>query len=116
VAKTQKNRKKTASKSASDKAIYVARHRRRLKREGLRRTEVAVRPRDVPVIKSLASKLQAGGPEAERLRDAASVNPGVSKAKTGAELYEMFRKLAPLADEVDLTHRDNIYRPVVEFD
>jgi len=115
VAKTQ-SRRKTAGKSAPSKGIYVARHRQRLKRNGLRRMEVAVKPRDVPLIKSIVSTLCADGTEAEQLREKIQPSNAVSKLRTGADLVAMLKRLAPLADEVDLTHRDNIYRPVVEFD
>src|ERR1700722_8908058 len=106
--KTQSG-KKAAGKSASSKTLYVARHRQRLKRNGLRRGEVAVKPRDVSLLKSIASALCADGFEAERLRANMRVGSFMPKAKTGSEFIAMMKKLTSFGDDICF-ERDNIER------
>jgi hypothetical protein len=112
--KTQ-SRKKATRKVTSSKSLYVARHRQRLKRNGLRRVEVAVKPRDISLLKSIASALCADGLEAERLRANMHLGSSMPKAKTGAEFIAMMKKLTPFGEDICF-ERDNIQRPFFSFE
>jgi hypothetical protein len=97
------------------KSTYVARHRQRQQRMGLRRMEVSVKDKDVPLVKSIVSTLRADGPDAERLRTALRQHPTLAKPRTGADLLAILRTGALLDDDIVFV-RDKSTRPPTSLD
>ena len=75
----------------------VERHRLKNAANGIKRVEVSVPSRDVPLFKEIAKILRTGGPDARRLRTSLEPLAPFSKAKNGAELVAFFRT-SPLID------------------
>ena len=79
----------------------VSRRRKGIAARGVRRVEVTVHVRDVPLIRAIAGALRAGGEEAETIRRSLRPILAAPGTRTGAELVA-FLRASPLAD-IELT-------------
>ena len=91
----------SVAKKDRSPARRVARHRRRLASQGLRRVEATVPERDTELVRQVADILRAGGPEAERLRQAVTSVTDEHQARTGEDLLAFFRSSPLVEADID---------------
>ncbi len=102
-------------RSPSANQDRVARHRRKLKQRGAKRLEVVVPQADADLIKAIAAKLRAGGPDADALRAETGRLVDLPQAQTGEDLFAMFQCAGGLGDEIDF-QRDRGGGRTAEFE
>jgi hypothetical protein len=102
------------SQNTTDNYRRTKAFRDRLDVQGVKRIEVRIPARDVPLVHSIAGILRAGGDEATNLREQIQQATGENTATTGKDLVAFFRD-SPLMD-VDINlERDTSTSRTIDF-
>jgi hypothetical protein len=105
----------TQSTNTSDNRRRTAAYRHRLDSQGVKRVEVRIPARDVPLVHSIAGVLRSGGDEAATLREQMQLATGDDAAATGKDLVAFFRN-SPLASVGLNPERDKSSSRTVSFE
>ena len=100
-----------AKRKALQATQRVAVHRKRQRRSGLRRVEVSVPVSDAELVRQIAAMLRGGGLPAERLKRRIGPSLRPTRAPTGIDLVEFFRRSPLFGVDLDLVRDRSIDPP-----
>lgn len=106
---------KTRPTSTEDNRRRTTVYRNRLHNQGIKRVEVRIPARDVPLLHGIAGILRTGGNEAFVLREQLQQAAGDSTQATGKDFVAFFRNSPLMGVDLDLK-RDKSTSRTITFD